>query len=266
MPRQDRLKIACMIFFLVALLGALVTDNSTIRTVRAFPEGPNPGHTGAPGELTCAVSGCHTGSLNEGPGELSIIAPDMYEPGMTYEITVKHTTPDTSRRRWGFQLTVLDAVNRKAGELENRSGLTQVLDGGPGGNRQYVEHNFLSTFQGQTLEASWSFNWVAPSTDIGPVTMYAAGNQANNNGTNTGDQIYTVTASTFSGPPRIDSARVTGKKLILTGSNFGGGATLFMDGSRVKKVFNDEENPTLVIIAKKAGKSIARGQTVLLKI
>jgi hypothetical protein len=142
-----RAKVTCLIVFFIALVCALVTENSTIRSVQAFPEGPNPGHTGAPGELTCAVAGCHNGSLNEGPGELTIIAPAVYEPGMTYEITVKQTTIDTSRRRWGFQLTALDAVNRKAGALGNLSGLTQVLDGGPGGNRQYVEHNFLGTFQ-----------------------------------------------------------------------------------------------------------------------
>lgn len=266
MPRQDRIKIACIIFFLVALLSALLTGNRTIRTAQAFAVGPDAGHTGAPGELTCAVAGCHGGAPNTGTGQLQITGPALYEPGNTYPITVKHMTTDTTRRRWGFQLTALDAVNRKAGELGNLSGLTQVLDGGPGGDRQYIEHNFLSTFQGQALEASWSFNWVAPSTDIGPVIMYAAGNQANNDGNNTGDQIYTATAYTFSGPPEIDSARVNRKKLILAGSNFGGGATLFMDGDRVKKVFNDEENPTTVIIARKAGKLIAPGQTVLLKV
>ena len=39
-----------------------------------------------------------------------------------------------------------------------------------------------------------------------------------------------------------------------------------MDGDRVKKVFNDEENPTTVVVARKGGKLIAPGQTVLLKI
>jgi len=266
MQRKDRIKIATLTLFIAVLLGALLTGEGTVRTAQAFSVGPNPGHTGAPFELTCAVDGCHGGDPNTGPGLLQIIAPSLYEPGHTYEITVKHTTPDTTRRRWGFQLTALDASNRKAGELINLSGLTQVLEGGPSGDRQYIEHNFLGTFQGQPLEASWNFSWVAPSSDVGPVIIYAAGNQANNDGNNTGDQIYTATAYSFSGPPRIESAQVGGKKLILSGSNFGGGATLFMDGDRVKKVFNDEENPTTVIVARKAGKLIAPGQTVMLKI
>ena len=139
MPRKDRVKVASMIFFLVALLSALLTGSRTVKTARAFAEGPNPGHTGAPFELTCAVAGCHGGEPNTGPGQLQITAPASYEPGNTYQITVNHMTNDTSRRRWGFQLTALDGTNNRAGSLQNSSGLTQVLEGGPGGNRQYIE-------------------------------------------------------------------------------------------------------------------------------
>lgn len=272
MQSKDQAKVICIIVFVGALVCALLTGDSAIQTTRAFSSGPDAGLTGAPGELTCAVASCHRGSLNAGPGQVLITAPTSYQPGMTYEITVKHMTGDSSRRRWGFQLTVLDGTNRKAGALRNLSGLTQVLVGGPGGTREYIEHNFLGTFQGQAFQASWSFNWVAPSTDAGPVTMYAAGNHANNDGDNSGDQIYTVMTSIPGAPaaparpPVIDAAAVSGKRLILGGSNFGDGVTLFMDGERVRKVFNDEENPTTVIVARKAGKLIAPSQTVLLKI
>jgi len=271
MPRKDRIKVACLIFFLVALLSALLTGNRTVRTAQAFAVGPNAGVSGAPGELTCAVSDCHGGQPNTGSGQLLILAPSVYEPAKTYEITVKHMTTDNSRRRWGFQLTTLDQTNNKAGELQNSGSLTQVLPGGPGGNRQYIEHSFLGTFQGQGFQASWIFNWTAPSSDVGPVVFYAAGNQANNDGNNTGDQIYTANATVGSsgavtGSPVIDSAAVSGKSLFVMGENFGLGAVLLMDGARQKKTFNDEATPNTLMVARKAGKNIQRGQTVVLQV
>jgi hypothetical protein len=271
MPKKDKIKVVCLIFFLVVLLSALLTSNRVVRTAHAFAEGPNAGHTGAPGELTCAVSDCHGGPPNIGIGQFLILGPSVYEPAKTYEITVKHMTTDDSRRRWGFQLTVLDRTNNKAGELQNSGSLTQIIPGGPGGNRQYIEHSFLGTFQGQASQASWTFNWTAPASDVGPVSFYAAGNQANNDGNNTGDQIYTTFATVAStgavtGPPVVTGANVKGKNLFVMGENFGPGATLLMDGARQKKTFNDEVTPNTLMVARKAGKNIEPGQTVVLQI
>lgn len=271
MQREDRVKIALLILFLIGLIVELVTGSGTVRTARAFAEGPNPGFTGAPGEQTCAVSGCHGGEPNTGPGQLQIIAPASYEPNKTYDITVMHVTSDTTRRRWGFELTALDGTNNRAGTLQNSTSLTQIVEGGPGGNRQYIEHGFLGTFQGQTVPGSWSFKWVAPSTDVGAVTFYAAGNQANNNGAETGDQIYSThatvrVASATTGPPKITGAGVSGKKLLVMGENFALEAKLFLDGEPQKKTFNDEETPTTLIVAKKSGKKIQPGQAVMLQV
>lgn len=271
MPRKKIIKVACLSIFVIALLITLLTGSRTIKPVQAFAEGPNAGVTGAPGELTCAVAGCHEGQPNTGKGQLLITAPSAYEPGKVYEITVKHMTTDKSRRRWGFQLTVLDQTNNKAGDLQSSGSLTQVIPGGPGGNRQYIEHGFLGTFQGQQFQASWTFNWTAPDTDIGPVIFYSAGNEANNDGSNTGDQIYTTNTTvsagvTVTGPPVIDSADISGKMLLVMGSNFGSGAALLMDGAKQKKTFNDEVTPSTLLVARKAGKNIARGQTVVLQV
>jgi len=271
MSQKNRIKLACLVLFLLAMTIALLTSNPAIRTAHAFAEGPNAGVTGAPGETTCAVSDCHGGQPNTGIGKLLISTPSVYEPGKTYEITVKHMTTDNSRRRWGFQLTALDQSNGKAGELQNSGSLTQVLPGGPGGNRQYIEHSFLGTFQGQRFQATWTFNWTAPSADVGPVVFYAAGNEANNDGNNTGDQIYTAKATVGSngevtGSPVIDSAEVTGKSLFVMGENFALEAVLLMDGVRQKKTFNDEATPNTLLFSKKSGKNIARGQTVVLQV
>jgi hypothetical protein len=64
----------------------------------------------------------------------------------------------------------------------------------------------------------------------------------------------------------ITSAVMRGKQLIVTGVNFEIGALLFYDGAKMKKTGNDEENPTTVIVARKAINFIAPGQTVVLQI
>ncbi|HYV82167.1 MAG TPA: PQQ-dependent sugar dehydrogenase [Pyrinomonadaceae bacterium] len=180
------------------LLGALVTVVAGLllthvgtRPVHAFSAGPPAGYTGAPQEEPEACAECHV-PPDAGTGKISITAPQTYIPGQTYPITVTHTNPDQTRLRWGFELTVLDtASDEKAGNLQSIDGLTQVLNNaGPGSARQYIEHTAAGTFIGQQNGASWTFNWTAPAIDVGPVVFYAAGNQANNDGNTSGDNIY----------------------------------------------------------------------------
>lgn len=265
MMKKNRVKLICLMFFLAAAV-FLLTGNTTITRVQAFSTGPPAGHAGAPGESSCIE--CHAGGLNAGGGQFTINGlPARYEPGTTYEVTVRHSTTNNSRRRWGFQLTVLTANNIKAGELANNSGITSIINE----ERQYIEHNIGGTFTGQTGSAQWTFNWTAPATNVGPVTFYAAGNQANSDGTTGGDQIYTTNVTVnppaaSSGPPRITEVRINKKQLIIMGENFDFGAVLLMDGVRVKKTFNDEIAPTTILVARKAGKQIAVGQEVMLQV
>ena len=126
-----------------------------------------------------------------GTGRITITAPQTYVPGQTYPITVTHSNTDLTRLRWGFELTVLDTSDEKAGNLQSLDAFTQILNNqGPGSARQYIEHTASGTFIGQQNGASWTFNWTAPATDVGPVTFYSAGNQANNDGNTSGDYIY----------------------------------------------------------------------------
>src|SRR6185436_16808076 len=180
---------------LVAVVGFLLSHNSGTQPVQAFSAGPPAGYTGAPGEEPEACAECHV-PPDAGTGHISITAPQTYVPGQTYQITVTHTNSDPTRLRWGFELTALDTSDEKAGELQNiNPQLTQIIQGGPGGNRQYIEHTAGGTFINQTGGASWTFNWTAPPTDVGVVTFYAAGNQANNDGNTSGDFIYFTFAS-----------------------------------------------------------------------
>jgi hypothetical protein len=254
-------KVSKFIFLSLFVVGSAVllfSGAPASNTVRAFSGGPPAGHTGAPGEPICTE--CHTGIADTGPGTFELIVPSIYQPGEQYQLTIRHSTTDATRQEWGFQMTARTTGNQTVGDFQNLSGLTQIdtttVD------RQYIEHTFIGSFQGQRNGATWNVRWTAPSTDVGPVVFYAAGNQANNNGTTSGDQIYTARAFMFSGPPEITDASVNGKKLHVMGRNFAFGAQLRMDGAKVKKVSNDADNPTGQLNAKKAGKSISPGQEV----
>jgi hypothetical protein len=152
----------------------------------ANSSGPQDGYTGAPGELTCTQ--CHsTSPLNSGPGSIAIDGvPGVYEPGRAYTITVRVSHP--SRIRWGFQAGAFTDALQTAGTLRvTDAGHTQKITSG---GITYVEHNNPGTYAGQPNGASWSFEWTAPPPGAGLVTFYAAGNAANNNGLDTGDNIY----------------------------------------------------------------------------
>jgi hypothetical protein len=66
--------------------------------------------------------------------------------------------------------------------------------------------------------------------------------------------------------PQITGASVSGKSLFVFGLSFDQGASLFIDGVRQSKTSNDSQNPTTLLIAKKSGKKIRRGQTVMLQV
>src|SRR6266849_6067841 len=61
--------------------------------------------------------------------------------------------------------------------------------------------------------------------------------------------------------PRVIEVRLKNKKLIVFGENFSDGAVIMVDGEPAS-TRNDTDNPSGVLIARKAGKWIAPGKTV----
>lgn len=175
--------------------GALVVILSVWSdSARAFLSGPPTGHTGAPGETTC--TDCH--SPNAITGQFNIIPPPSYVPGQTYTVQVENVTSDLSRAAWGFELTSLTSTNTVAGTFANTTAFTRTRTGG---GRNYIEQTTAGAFQGQTGGSSWTFEWTAPGGDVGPITFYAAGLQANNSGDEDGDQTYTASVAVPVGAP-----------------------------------------------------------------
>ncbi|HSE98158.1 MAG TPA: alpha/beta hydrolase, partial [Blastocatellia bacterium] len=79
------------------------------------------------------------------------------------------------------------------------------------------------------------------------------------------DEFLDLNLSASQAVLRITGASVSGKKLIVTGESFKRGAVILLNG-QPQKTKNDEQTPQTRLIAKKAGKKITAGQTVMLQI
>jgi hypothetical protein len=151
------------------------------------------GKTGSPGETTCAESGCHTGTaVNSGPGSVTINCSNMmnweYVPGQQYTISV--TVAENTKNLFGLGVEALKSNGDNAGTLVAGTGTQIKTKTVSGFVRKNIVHN-TNTGAG-TNSHTFTFIWNAPTTDVGDVTFYVAGNATNNNGSDSGDHIYTI--------------------------------------------------------------------------
>jgi hypothetical protein len=117
-----------------------------------------------------------------------------YIPDSTYTFTLSHTESGIST--FGFQLTVLDSQYKAAGTFNNTNNRTQTSSGSVGGNtRYYVNHTSTGSSRVATDSTAWTFQWKAPSNNLGGLTLYVSVNAANSNGGSSGDRIYTKSFS-----------------------------------------------------------------------
>lgn len=161
--------------------------------------GADPRLTGAPGDQNCTR--CHSGTaLNSANGSIKIATNLSYTPGVKQRITV--TVADTGQRRWGFELTARLNSNLSGGQAGTLAAVdsnvritcetgraapctsTSVI--------QYATHTQAGTRAGTTGSVDFLVDWTPPATDVGKITLYAAGNAANANNADTGDRIYTT--------------------------------------------------------------------------
>ncbi len=170
-------------------------------TVSASASGPSASHTNAPGENNC--TSCHSSNpVNSGDGSVKISdLPANYLPNQQIPITV--TTAQNGAVVFGFQLTAVDGQGKKVGtfSLPTQSpAQMQLVNGLVSGNqRTYVEHTIDGITPTVFDTKSWTFTWTAPAQRAGKVSIYAAGNAANSDGTTNGDYIYTTNKSILTG-------------------------------------------------------------------
>ncbi len=178
----------------------------------ANKDGALPRKSGGPFPAESVCSECHSGAgLNRGPGSVDFSV-QPYTPGQAQMITV--TVSDPNQMRWGFQLTARPASNftAQAGSFRAADGNAQVICDNdtpapcPAGMLQFATHTLNGTRRGTRNGASFTVEWTAPSSDIGEIVFAAAGNAANGNDQESGDNIYTkqIRVSAAPGAPVLD--------------------------------------------------------------
>lgn len=171
-------------------------------TVLARSTGAPVGRAGAEidGGQTCGA--CHrTTAVNSGPGKITVSAVN-YVPGERQNLTIR--IEDPAGLRWGYQLTarIKSDPGKQAGtfsvdvETRVRCGPVtlpeaQTPDAPCKGELEFASHTQAATRAGTPNAAVFNVDWTAPATNVGDVIFYVAGNAANNNNANSGDNIYT---------------------------------------------------------------------------
>ena len=198
---RTSVKLYVLIVFVGVAFFAFSRPELSLQRASASASGPSPSHTGAPGEANCTA--CHSDfPVNSGSGSVSIAGlPPNYKPGQQVQITV--TTAQFDAIIYGFQMTAVDSQGRQAGTFTVPGGSPpqmQILQGLVGSNtRSYIEHTVDGIIPTQGGSKSWTFTWTAPSTRVGKIGLYAAGNGADSSASPSGDYIYTASRSTLSG-------------------------------------------------------------------
>lgn len=161
--------------------------------------GADPRLTGAPGDQNCTR--CHSGTaVNSANGSVKIATNLTYTPGVKQRITV--TVADSGQRRWGFQLTARLNSNLSGGQAgtlaavdANARVTCETGRAAPCTSAsvvQFATHTQTGTRNGTTGSVDFLVDWTPPDTNVGNITLYAAGNAANGNNADTGDRIYTT--------------------------------------------------------------------------
>ena len=190
------------------------------------------GYTNSPGETNCR--NCHSGHpLNDPTGSITITS-DMnnfgYIPGRTYTINVKIIK--SGQQIFGIGCEILKADSSNAGTIVvTNTAKTQLKNKTINGK---VRTNLCHKTTGGLANDSttFSFSWTAPAVGAGNVKLYVACNAANNNGSESGDYIYTAvqtltylkplltcTPSSLTGFTATTTLPSKSKSFVLNGTN-----------------------------------------------
>jgi uncharacterized protein (TIGR03437 family) len=199
--------------------GAAIAIFPTI--LMAHYDGPDSGHTGAPvtdDPNSCAAAMMCHGNTNGTGGPINHYGGSVtatFSTGSSYvpggaPITINVTATDPVNTHFGFQMTarVSSTASTKspqqAGTFTTSNPNIIVLCNDdnlrpPSGScstsfpYEYIEHYFGTYNLVYTTSQSYQFTWTPPSTSVGNVTFYVAGNVVNYDGAaDPQDHVYTA--------------------------------------------------------------------------
>ncbi len=193
-------------------------------------DGAQPRKTGGsfPAESVCTE--CHSGPFgsrpNAGPGSITFSV-QPYRPGETQRITITVADPGALQIRWGFSMTARpkNTPASQAGNFRAVDVNSQVICDNDlpapcptPAMLQFPSHTRAGTRRGMRTPVSFDIEWTAPSSNVGTIVFAAAGNAANGNDLESGDNVYTrsveIEPAAAGGPtPRISQNGVIGAGL-----------------------------------------------------
>lgn len=140
---------------------------------------------------------------------LSGLPTNGWRPAASYSLTLTLSAGS----RFGFEMTAEKSNASKAGSWTSS------------GNNQVLSTNWIGHSNANTNVNQWSFSWTAPSSGgQGVITFYAAGNAANNNGSEGGDTIH-LNSWAIAEAPNINSLSpnfgTPGEIFAISGAAFG---------------------------------------------
>ncbi|TAL63429.1 MAG: T9SS type A sorting domain-containing protein [Bacteroidetes bacterium] len=196
--------------YIITLTIAGLCTGITLSSFMLKTAGMHPSSTGAPGEWTCAnaLTGCHANATitNDNTNIVNTLtysaSDSSYVPGQTYTLTLKALKSGITK--FGFGMVALQNSNtaNTGTFVITDANRTQIISGtGALSTRKYTTHKTNGTPAVSPGLGQWTFNWTAPSANVGDITFYYASNCTNNNGTAAGDQLYlsSFTIHPFSG-------------------------------------------------------------------
>lgn len=174
--------------FVIATIGVVMAAT----LVTANLSGPPTGHTGAPGEGTCADVGCHDMPSNRTGAFVLMARSSMADDSIPYRLRLLDDAVGPSVDDYGFQLTVSDSLGQPFGELIVTDSLrTQVAVDSV--SRQYLSHTAAGTTEDLGNRINWEFMWARPTGSLpGDLIRFnLSGVLADADGTPVGDAVVT---------------------------------------------------------------------------
>ncbi len=173
-------------------------------------------HTGAPGEVHCATSGCHSGTINSGPGTTTFEidgGATTYIPGENYTVTVDMA--EDTIDKFGFQVIALkDNGNTFVGTYTLTDPTNTRLINGSGG-KKYIGSTPCGSDADPVGSLGWTFDWTAPATNEGDITFYLASLATNHNHSTSGDNTYTQTLTLTANTTDIKEVGQVEKSFVM---------------------------------------------------
>ena len=164
------------------------------------------GRTGGPANGGATCRSCHGNAVGAGSVEI-IGVPDKYQANAVYDLTVR--VSDATKLGAGFQISVEDAAGNHIGALSIIDPVKTELNPDDPAYANHTSNGVDASVAGWAANGnsfSYPVRWAAPSTDMGTVTFWAAGNAINNNSSPSGDNIYlTSKSASFVAVPAVST-------------------------------------------------------------